>query len=319
MPHPTSEPRRSGGTLASFLAELRRRHVVRVGLAYAATVFVALQLAEIVLPAFLFGREADAWLRLLVVGSTLFSPVVVVLAWVYEITPAGVRPMAALDREAGRQPQGHLMPRLALLGLTVVATGGAGAVWWRADTAQTRAEAAWRAARSAAFATSAVAEAGSVQGLVVLPLRDLGDDASGAWFTSGLEEVLVTRLGEMEDLRVVSRTSAARAEGHSVDRIGRELGVDAVVEGAVIRVGQKVRITLRLIRAASDHRVWGAELTGDLGDPFALYAEAADAVVQGVRSQGAATPHEGPQPARVVSVDPPAPDPPVGTVDSTAP
>lgn len=303
--------------LAAFAAELRRRHVVRVGLAYAAAVFVALQLAEIVLPAFLFGRDADAWLRLLVVASTLFFPVVTVLAWVYEITPGGVRSMADLDREAGVRSPGHLAPRVALLAVTVLATVGAGAVWYRADLAQTEAAEARRAAWMASFASPGAKTGTStgVASVAVLPLEDLGPARGGAWFTPALQEALTTRLAGVPGLRVSSRTSAEQAvgEGRSVTRVGHDLGVDAVVEGAVLRLDDRVRITLRLVHAASDRPLWSTEVDGLLVDALDLQHEVAESVadaVVGLDSGPARTPE------RIAAVGA-VPGPPGGTADTS--
>ena len=119
-------PKRVSG-FNKFLAEIKRRHVVRVSIAYLAVVFVILQLGEIVLPAF---NTPDWGLRYLVVFCALGFPVAVVLAWVYEITPQGIRRTAQLDPSGQRGgSDGSLFARLALLVLTLVTMSGAG--WWR--------------------------------------------------------------------------------------------------------------------------------------------------------------------------------------------
>ena len=118
--------------LACFLAELRRRHVFRVAVGYAAVGFVVLQLSEIVLPAF----SAEWALQLVGVFVVLGFPVVMVLAWVFDITSDGIRVTAALDYDPDRfidAPSTGVLPRLAILTVTLLAVIGVGS-WWVLNT-----------------------------------------------------------------------------------------------------------------------------------------------------------------------------------------
>ncbi|MEE8147760.1 MAG: hypothetical protein V3T24_09165, partial [Longimicrobiales bacterium] len=118
--------------LTCFLAELRRRHVFRVAVGYAAFAFVVLQLGEIILPAF----SAEWALQLVVVFTILGFPVVMALAWVFDVTTDGIRVTAALDQDADRPaPSTGILPRLALLTVTLLAVGGVGS-WWILNTVQ---------------------------------------------------------------------------------------------------------------------------------------------------------------------------------------
>ena len=117
--------------LECFLAELRRRHVFRVAVGYAAVAFVVLQLSEIVLPAF----SAEWALQLVVVFVVLGFPVVMVLAWVFDITTDGIRVTAALEHEVVDSPSTGTLPRLALMTVTLLAVGGVGS-WWILNTVQ---------------------------------------------------------------------------------------------------------------------------------------------------------------------------------------
>lgn len=264
-----------------FFAELRRRHVVRVAIAYGAVGFVALQAAEIVLPAFLPGFEADAALRVVVVAFLVLFPIVVALAWVYEITPQGVRAMEALDAEAGRPPTGSMVPRLALLGFTVLAAGSAGAWWYRTDAAALDALEQRRAQRSSPFVAAATTDAsGPIRSLAVLPLEDYSEGTDGAYFVAGMHEALISQLSQLGSFRVISRTSTEgfRTEGKSLPQIGGELGVDAIVEGSVLRADGRVRITVQLIHAASDSHLWASDYERELEDIIGLQREVATAI-----------------------------------------
>jgi TolB-like protein/tetratricopeptide (TPR) repeat protein len=295
----TSDPPSSD--FGQFLAELKRRHVVRAAIAYAAVVFVVLQAAEIVLPAFLRGTQADATLRVLVVALALLFPVVLVLAWVYEITPQGIRAMTALDAESGRVPVGHLLPRVAFLAVTVLAAGGAGLWWYRTDaeSSQQAAESRRRGA-STIFQPAATTDAsGPIRSLAVLPLENFSPESAGEqdYFVAGMHEALVSQLSQLSTVRVISRTSAAQVErqGKSLPQLGAELGVDAVVEGSVLRADGRVRITVQLIHAASDTHLWARDYERDLVDVIALQREVSEAIAGEIHARLAAR-EAGPDP-----------------------
>ncbi len=279
------DPRPPTSKLGRFFAELRRRHVVRVAIAYAAAGFVLLQTAEIVLPAFLPGFEADAALRIVVVGFLLLFPVVVALAWVYEITPQGIRSMESLDAEAGRQASGRALPRVALLLFAVVTAGGAGLTWFDKEAEELaeveQALEARRAARTMPFVSATTTDAsGPIRSLAVLPLDDFGAADEDAWFAAAMHESIISQLSQLGTVRVISRTTvdAYQREGKSVTAVGQDLGVDAVVEGSVFHGDGAVRITVQLIHAASDTHLWARDYERELADVLALQRDVATAI-----------------------------------------
>lgn len=279
----------TSGGLGPFLAELKRRHVVRAALAYAAVVFVLLQAAEIVLPAFLDGPRADGAIRVLVVALALLFPVVLVLAWVYEITPGGIRTMATLDAEAGYLSAGRLVPRVALLLVTVLAAGGAGLWWYRTD-AEATSSTADRGRAQVPFVPAATADAsGPIRSLAVLPLESFAPEGAGEqdYFVAGMHEALISQLSQLSSVRVISRTSSAQVDrrGKSLPQIGAELGVDAVVEGSVLRADDRVRITVQLIHAASDTHLWARDYERDLVDVIGLQREVAEAIAAEIEAR----------------------------------
>ena len=277
---------------ARLVSEVGRRHVAKVAVAYGAVGFVLLQMAEIVLPAFLPGFEADAALRVVVVAFLLLCPVVVALAWVYEITPQGVRSMETLDAQAGRTPMGGLLPRVAFLVLTALLASTAGLWWYRTDAAALAAAEVQRAQRFASFASTSRAGAaapatGSIGSVAVLPLDDfsMSDGDLGARFAAGMHEVLISDLSQLGSLRVTSRTSteAYSREGRSVRQIGADLGVDAVIEGSVLEANGRVRIVVQLIDVASDTHLWAADFESDLTDVIALQRDVSTEVAAAVQ------------------------------------
>jgi TolB-like protein/DNA-binding winged helix-turn-helix (wHTH) protein len=138
--------------------------------------------------------------------------------------------------------------------------------------------ASWRwGARSPAPITS----------IAVLPLQNLSGDPDQEFFSDGMTEAVITRLAQISDARVTSRTSVMRfkAASESVSAIGRQLAVDAVVEGSVQRVGDRVRVTVQLIHAASDSHLWAKEFEGTTADVLGLQRRIATAIAADISSK----------------------------------
>ena len=174
---------------------------------------------------------------------------------------------AALARpEVGtssRRPAGALVWRLVGFGLALVL---AAAVSWILYTSRSSAP--------------------KIRSLAVLPLKNLSGDLSQDYFTDGMTEELITELGQISALRVISSTSAMHYKGVDtpVTEIARELSVQAVVEGSVLRSGDRVRITAQLIRVPADEQMWAHSYEGDLRDTLALQSQVAQAIAQQIRA-----------------------------------
>jgi TolB-like protein/Tfp pilus assembly protein PilF len=119
----------------------------------------------------------------------------------------------------------------------------------------------------------------------VLPLQNLSNDPQQDYFADGMTDALITSLGQIRSLRVISRTSAMQYRGvhKPLPQIGRELNVDAVVEGTVVRSSGQVRITAQLIQASTDKRVWSESYQRDLSDVLRLQDEIASAIANQIR------------------------------------
>jgi TolB-like protein/DNA-binding winged helix-turn-helix (wHTH) protein len=127
----------------------------------------------------------------------------------------------------------------------------------------------------------------TLRSIVVLPLDNLSGDASQDYFVDGMTDALTTDLAKIGALRVTSRTSAMRYKGtkKGAPEIARELDVDGIIEGSVVRSGDRVRITAQLIHAGSDRHLWAETYERDLGDILRLQSEVAQAIAQQVRVQ----------------------------------
>jgi len=121
---------------------------------------------------------------------------------------------------------------------------------------------------------------GRIESLAVLPLKDLSGGAEQGYFADGMTDALIARLAQIGSLRVISRTSVMRYRGtdKALPDIARELHVDAVVEGAVLRSGSHVRISAQLVAAAEDRNLWANTYEREVGDVFALQRDLAEAI-----------------------------------------
>jgi TolB-like protein/DNA-binding winged helix-turn-helix (wHTH) protein/Flp pilus assembly protein TadD len=124
-----------------------------------------------------------------------------------------------------------------------------------------------------------------IRSLAVLPLENLSGDASQEYFSDGMTDELITELGQIRELRVISRSSVMTYKGahKPLPQIARELNVDAVVEGTVLRSREQVRITAQLILAHADKHLWAQSYQGDVGETLALQKQVARAITEQIR------------------------------------
>lgn len=283
---------------SDFIAELRRRHVLRAVAVYAAVAFVVLQAGEIILPAF----EAPVWvLQLLVVLAAIGFPVVLIVAWVYALTPRGLERTDVLDAEAGMEATPSVLPQVALAVATVVALGGAG-LWFIRQPAVDAAVAG--GTNPVQFASDVTAP---ITALAVLPLQDFSAEGESDYFAASMHEEIIAQLSRASSLRIVSRTSVAQyAETtKSTPEIAAELGVQGIVTGSVTRSDGRVRITMQLIHAPADAHMWSNSYEREMEDVLTLQAEVAAEVVRAIQGEVEAS-DVGPQQLAAAPVDPEA-------------
>jgi len=143
-----------------------------------------------------------------------------------------------------------------------------------------------------------------IRSLAVLPLANLSGDPEQDYFADGMTEELITTLSQISALRVISRTSVMLCKGSKkpLPQIARELGADAVIEGSVLRAGERVRITAQLIEAATDRHLWAESYERDMRDVLGLQSEMANTIASKVQAQ--LTPREQALLANRKPVDP---------------
>jgi len=251
----------------SFFTELKRRHVYRVAVLYVIVSWLVLQVADVFM-SFLPLPEwtANLIFLLLVLGF----PLAMVFAWAFELTPDGLKLDTPSDTEQQSNAPHNTGSRKKLDFMIFGAMAVALAYFaltheWQGDGEST--------------------VPGEIRSIVVLPLENLMNDPEQAYFVDGLHEALITELSRVSALRVISRTSALafRDSGKAIPEIARQLGVDAVVEGSVLRAGDKVRVTVQLIEASTDRHLWADNFDRELTDILALYADVTRKIVDQIR------------------------------------
>jgi TolB-like protein len=250
----------------TFLAELKRRRVVRVVVVYCAGAFVALQAADLMLPRL----GVPEWvLSLLVILAILGLAVAALFAWALELTPEGLRVTPPADAAAPDSAPPLLGRRTVLVaGALLVLGTGLGAGWFL------------RPAAATAVATVEPA-------MAVLPFDNYSPDPADAYFAGGITEEITSQLSRLSGLRVVSRTAVARAmEGsRSLADLAVELGIASVLEGSVRVAGDRVRITTQLVDPRTGRHLWSEDYDRDLADIFAIQRDVALAIVGALRAR----------------------------------
>ena len=263
-----------------FLAELKRRNVIRMAGLYLVGAWLAVQVSETLLP--LFGTPE--WvLRALVLLLVLGLAPALVFSWLYELTPDGLKRDAEVPADASiAVATGRRMDRLMLGGLLALAALIAAERFLLPPPAPAMAK---EPAQPADPATAAQATAGD-NSVAVLPFANMSGNPEEEYFSDGMTEELLNVLARIPGLRVAARTSvfAFKGQGGDVREIGRTLGVGHIVEGSVRRDGETVRITAQLIRVEDGFHVWSETFDRKLESVFELQDEIAGRVAQQLAS-----------------------------------
>jgi len=246
-----------------FFAELKRRHVYRVAIAYGVVAWLLIQVATQVFP---FFELSNFVVRVVVAASVLGFPVALIIAWAFEMTPEG------LKRAEDVAPDDYI-PRWStrkfaalVVSVAILATGVPLVHVLRKKPAFL----------SRVNATSALAQ----KSIAVLPLLNESGDPGDEYFSDGLSEELIAALAQIKGLKVIGRSSSFRFKDKKEDSktIGQKLGVSTLLEGTVRKQGDQVRIVAELVKAADGSELWSRTFDRELKDIFAVQAEIAEAV-----------------------------------------
>ena len=248
----------------NFFAELKRRNVYKVAVAYAVIGWLLIQVATQVFPFF----EIPNWaVRLVVLLIVAGFPIALVMAWAFELTPEGLKRAEPGEKRAS--------PRRGRVWIYVVVIGAAislGLFFLGRFTMRSRG--------------SAGADV-PAKSIAVLPFENLSDEKANAYFAEGVQDEILTRLAKVADLKVISRTSTQRFKSSPSDlpQIAKQLGVLHILEGSVQKSGDSVRVNVQLINALTDAHLWAEIYDRKLTDIFAVESDIAKAIAETLQAK----------------------------------
>jgi serine/threonine-protein kinase len=252
----------------NFFAELRRRHVYRVAIAYAVVAWLLIQIATQVFPFF----EIPNWIvRLVVLATILGFPLALSIAWAFEMTPEGLK--RADDVAPNEYIPRWSTGKFAALVISV-AILAAGVPLFQLIRS-----------KPGPLQQVTAAAAPSQKSIAVLPLLNESGNSGDEYFSDGLSEELIAALAQVKGLKVIGRSSSFRFKNQKEDSksIGEKLGVSTLLEGTVRKNGDRVRIVAELVNAADGSELWSGTFNRELKDIFAVQAEIAEAVATSLK------------------------------------
>jgi len=250
----------------NFFAELKRRNVYKVAVAYIVAGWALSQGIAQVFPVF----DVPNWaIRMIVLLITLGFPVAVVVAWFFEITPEGIKRTEAADA-ANERSRGKTWIYVVVVGAIV----SIGLFLLGRYTAATP--------RQSEAATALPAKS-----IAVLPFENLSDDKNTAYFSDGITEEILNALAQIPNLKVAARRSAFQFKGSDLDlrKIGQVLGVAHILEGSLQKAGDQVRINVQLVDVQNGLQAWSEKYDRKLDNVFAVEDEIAKAIATKLRVQ----------------------------------
>jgi TolB-like protein/Tfp pilus assembly protein PilF len=258
---------------ATFLTELKRRKVYRVAVAYAIVAWLLVQAASILFPTF----EAPPWvMKVFVTAVILGSPVALILAWAFELTPEGIRRAEEVAPRESKTPKAGRKWTAIIVAAAVLA-----AALLAFQFARTRSSPPAELPKQTVPAT-----AGMDKSVAVLPFENLSSDKENAFFAQGIQDEIITTLSKISGLRVISRTSTVHYNSapENLSEIARQLRVSNVLEGSVQKAGDRVHINVQLIQADTDAHLWAQSYDRELTDIFGVEAEVAKSIADSLQA-----------------------------------
>jgi TolB-like protein/Flp pilus assembly protein TadD len=249
--------------LPRFFAELRRRNVYKVAIAYAAVAWLLMQIASQIFPFF----DIPNWaVRLVVLLLAIGFPVALILAWAFELTPEGIK------RTDEIEPVQRSRNRAWIYIVLVAGAISVGLFFLGRFTAGS----GQRASRSVPG-----------KSIAVLPFESLSEDKANAYFAEGIQDEILTRLAKIADLKVISRTSTQKYKSAPTNlrEIAEQLGVSSVLEGSVQKAADQVRISVQLVNAINDSHIWAETYDRKLIDVFEVESDVAQKIAASLEAK----------------------------------
>lgn len=276
--------------MSGLFAEMKRRNVVRVGIAYVVVAWLILQFADLVLE----NINAPDWvMQSIMLVLAIGFPLILLFAWAFEITPEGLKTTKEVDRsESVTHNTGRKLDRM-IIAVLVVALGYF--IWdgrqpneATTPSAETIAITAPETSTTAPVTeTGEITETGTIRrSIAVLPFVNMSSDEEQEWFADGLTEEILNSLARTPDLLVSARTSsfAYKDSEEDVPAIAMALGVDHILEGSVRRSGDRLRVTAQLIRANDGFHLWSQNYDRDVADMIDIQENVAFEIARALKT-----------------------------------
>ena len=263
-----------------FLEELKRRNLGRVAILYVVIGYLILEVFGV----FVHVLELPAWIgRSVALLMVLGFPVALLIAWIYEITPAGLKPTDEVPpQQSIRDQTGKRLDRAIIAALSVALAYFIVDKFWLSKHTDRQVTAAPTALTSTAASPATPAAARSDKSIAVLPFVDMSEKHDQEYFSDGLSEELIDHLAHNADLKVIARTSSFVFKGRNEDMrsIASKLGVANLLEGSVRKAGGTLRITVQLIRVSDGADLWSETYDRKLADIFKVQDEISTTVAK---------------------------------------
>jgi TolB-like protein/Tfp pilus assembly protein PilF len=253
----------------NFFAELKRRNVYKVAVAYAIVGWLVMQVAATVVPAL---PLPDVITSVVVLITLLGFPIALVIAWAFELTPQGLKRTEDVDPAMEKRGKSYTWIYVVVVGAVL----SIGLFFLGRYTAN-------KVTPRPSEATTAIPN----KSIAVLPFENLSDDKGAAYFADGIQDEILTKLASIADLKVISRTSTAKYKSKPEDlrTVSQQLGVANVLEGSVQKAGDKVRVNVQLIDARADSHLWAKTYDRDMKDVFAIQSEVAQEIADSLQAK----------------------------------
>src|SRR5213596_3275152 len=255
----------------NLFTELKRRNVYKVAVAYAVVGWLLVQVTTQVFPVF----EIPNWaVRLVVLAIVIGFPIALVIAWAFELTPQGLKRAEDVDLAAQGSRKSHAWIYIVVVG----AAFSIGLIFIGRYTARNTVS----AARTEAATGSSIPQ----KSIAVLPFENLSEEKANAYFAEGIKDEILTKLAAVRDLKIISRTSTAKYQSKpdNLKTVAQELGVSTILEGAVQRAGEKVRVNVQLIDARANRHLWAKSYDRDLTDVLAVESEVSQEIAEALQA-----------------------------------
>ena len=270
----------------SFIAELKRRKVFRIGAAYGIVAWLLVEVASVVLPTF----GAPDWvMKVFTFLVILGFPLALIIAWAFELTPEGIKREAAVDRAESITHKTGRKLDFAIIGFLVLAVAFMFFDNYVLEAEPETAEVTAKSEQAKGSAEQAPAAEPDVRekSIAVLLFDNLSGDAANEPFTKGIHDDILTQISKIRALKVIARISMERLDPNlSISEIGTQLGVATVLEGGVQRAGDRVRINVQLIDCQTEAHLWAETYDRELtaANIFSIQSEIAKTVADALRA-----------------------------------